>query len=207
MKLNLLEKLTTGFAGVAIVVTTGCAQPPAEQLDAATKAVESAQLAGAPEYAKEDFAKLEQQFTLAKDELAKQEKILSIFRSYSEANKMLIAVVQASGQVAAKAAQNKEAAKAAALTMEKENQQAVASAKELIGKAPSGKDRAAVKAIEQDLAGLDTSLSAMHQLIEKGDYFGAETQGKALKEKAAQVSGEIQAAIEKTKEKKPTVRS
>lgn len=205
MEHNLLNRLRVGLAGIAMVVMTGCAQPPIEQLEAARKAVELAQAAGAPDYAKEDFAKLEQQFALAKDELAKQEKALSIFRSYSDANKMLIQVVESSGQIAATAAQNKEAAKTAALNVEKEAQQVVASAKELMEKAPSGKDRAAVEAIKQDIAGLDTSLSAIHQLMEKGDYLGAETQAKALKEKGAAVSGELQSAIEKTKGKKPKV--
>jgi hypothetical protein len=203
MKQNLLPRVATGLAGVAMVLLTGCAQPPTEQFEAATKAVESAQAAGASEYAKEDFAKLEQQFTLAKDELAKQEKVVSIFRSYSEADKMLIKVVEVGGQVAAKAALNKEAAKTAALNMEKEAQLMVASAKALMGKAPSGKDRAAVVAIKQDLAGLGTSLSAVHELIEKGDYLGAEAQAKALKEKASAVSVDIQNAIEKTKGEKP----
>jgi hypothetical protein len=187
------------------MVMTGCAQPPTEQLDAASKALESARAAGAAEYAKEDFAKLEQQFTLAKDELAKQEKVMSIFRSYSDANKMLIQVVEAGDQIAAKAAQNKEAAKTAALNMEKEAQLMVASAKELMGKAPSGKDRTAVEAMNQELAGLATSLNTVHELIQKGDYLGAEIQAKALKEKAAAVSAEIQSAIEKTKGKKPKV--
>jgi hypothetical protein len=205
MKHNRSHRVTAGLAGVAIMVMAGCAQPPTEQLEAARKAVEMAQTAGASEYAKEDLAKLEQQFALAKDELATQEKALFIFRSYSEANKMLIQVVETSGQVAAKAAQNKEAAKTAALTMEKEAQLAVVSAKEVMGKAPSGKDKTAVEAIRQEVAGLATSLNAVHELIQKGDYLGAEVQAKAVKEKAAAASAEIQSAIEKTKGKTPKV--
>jgi hypothetical protein len=207
MKQNRSHRVTVGLAGVMILVTTGCAQPPTDQLEAARKAVEMAQAAGASEYAKEDFAKLEEQFALAKDELAKQEQALSVFRSYSEANKMLIQVVNTSGPVSVKAAQNKEAGKMAALNMEKEAQHVVASAKDLMAKAPSGKDRAALEAIKQEVAGLDTSLNAVHQLIEKGDYLGAEIQAKALKEKGAALSGEIQTAIEKTKGKSPRVRA
>src|SRR5262249_37846419 len=153
---------------------TGCAQPPTEQLEAATKAVETARGAGASEYAKEDFVKLQDQFTIAKNELAKQEQALSVFRSYSDANKLLIQVVEVGGQVAAKAALNKEAAKIAALTTEKEAQDAVASAQEFMGKAPSGKDRAAVEAIKQEVAGLATSLNTVHELIQKGDYLTAQ---------------------------------
>lgn len=201
--------MTTGSlqtAGVgliaALLLMSGCAQPPTEQLAAAQKAVDAAKAAGATDYAKDDFVKLEQQLTLAKEELAEQDKTLSIFRSYTEADKMLVKLVETGGQVAAKAAQHKEAAKTAVLALEKEAQQAVASAKNLMEKAPTGKEQAALETIEQDIAGLESSFSAVHQLIEMGDYFGAEVQAKAVKEKGAAVSGEIQRAIDKAKEMK-----
>lgn len=203
MRAMISQRFVVGMAGVATILLIGCAQPPTEQLGAAQKALDAAKAAGATEYAKEDFVALEQQFALANDELSKQEKALSIFRSYTDADKMLIKVVEAGGHVAAKAAQNKEAAKTAAVALEKEAQQVVASAKVLMAKAPTGKERAAVETIKQDLSGLETSVGAVHQLIEKGDYLGAEIQAKALKEKGAAVSGEIQNAIDKAKGKKP----
>lgn len=201
--------MTTGSlqtAGVgliaALLLMSGCAQPPAEQLAAAQTAVDAAKAAGATDYAKDDFVKLEQQLALAKEKLAEQEKTLSIFRSYTEADKMLVKLVETSGQVAAKAAQHKAAAKTAVLALEKEAQQAVASAKNLMGKALTGKERAVLEAIKEDIAELESSFSAVHQLIEMGDYFGAEVQAKAVKEKGAVVSGETQRAIDKAKEMK-----
>ena len=201
--------MTTGSlqtAGVgliaALLLMSGCAQPPTEQLAAAQKAVDAAKAAGATDYAKDDFVKLEQQLALAKEELAEQDKTLSIFRSYTEADKMLVKLVETGGQVAAKAAQHKEAAKKAVLALEKEAQQAVASAKNLMEKAPTGKERAALETLKQEIARLESSFSAVHQLIEMGDYFGAEVQAKAVKEKGAAVSGEIQRAIDKAKEMK-----
>jgi hypothetical protein len=191
---------------MAMVVMLGCAQPPTEQLGAAQKAVDAAKAAGATEYAKEDFVALEQQFAIAKDELARQERALPIFRSYTDADKMLIKVVESGGHVAAKSAQNKEAARTAALAMEKEAQDVVASAKVLMAKAPTGKERAAVETIKQDLSGLETSVGAVHQLIEKGDYPEAEVQAKAVKEKGAAISVEIQRAIDKAKGMKPRSR-
>jgi hypothetical protein len=175
-------------------------------LEAAQKSIDSANVAGATEYAKEDFAALEQQFAIAKDELARQEAARPIFRSYTDADKMLIKVVEFGGHVAASAAQNKEVVKIAALALEKEAQEVVASDKELMTKAPIGKERAAVEAIKQDLETLETSLGAVHQSIEKGDYHSAEVQAKALKEKGLAVSGEIQNTIEKVKKWKPASR-
>jgi hypothetical protein len=184
------------------VLLVGCAEPPTTQLEAAAKAVESARAAEAPKYAKEDFVALEQQLALARDELAKQGKILSIFRSYTEADKILTKVVEAGKQVETKATANKETAKTAAVTMEKEAQQIVVSARELVRKAPVGKERAAVNAIKQDLDSLKTGLTGLHQLIEKGDYLEAEAQAKALKEKGTAVSTEIREAIGKVKKSK-----
>lgn len=203
---NTIQHLTVAAVmTAAITLLPGCAQPPTEQLEAAKKAVEAAQAAGATEYAKEDSVQLEKEFSSAKDELAMQEKTLSIFRSYTEADKMLIKVVEDAEHVAAKAAQNKAAAKTAAVTMEKEAQRVVASTQELMAKAPVGKERAAVESLKQDLSGLQNGLGAVHQSIENGDYLGAETQAKALKDKGSAVSEEIQKAIEKTKGKKAKV--
>lgn len=201
------ERTVIGFACMATaMLLSGCAQPPTQQLEAAQKGVEAARAAGAAEYAKEEFRKLEQDFTLAQEEMARQEKTLSIFRSYSEADEMLTRVADAAKQVEAKAAAAKEEAKTAAIAVEKEAQTAVASAQDLLAKAPVGKDRAAVEAIKQDLAGLEAGLGTVHQLIEKGDYLGAEAQAKALKEKVAAVSEEIQQAIEKAGGKRTKTR-
>jgi mannose/fructose/N-acetylgalactosamine-specific phosphotransferase system component IIB len=203
MKQHAARMATVGLVGAMMMAMPGCAKPPTEQLEAAAKAIETARTAGAPDYAKEDFIKLEQRFAMAKEELAKQEKALSIFRSYTDADKLLKEVVTTGQQVEVLAAQHKEAAKQAALAMEKEAQQVVDSTKALLAQAPTGKERAAVEAMKQDLKGLETGLAATHELIEKGDYLGAEVQAKALKEKGVAVSGEIQSAIEKTRGKKP----
>jgi hypothetical protein len=197
--------INTGFVAVVLLMT-GCAQPPSKQLEAAQKAVDAARAAEAEIYAKDDFMKLEQEFAVAKDELAKQEKTFAIFRSYSEADRLLSKVVEDGGQVTAKASQNKEAAKTAALDVEQEAQQVVASAKELMANAPAGKERAAVESIKQDISGLEAGLGEVHRLLEKGDYRGAEAQARAVKEKGGAVAEEIRHAIEKTKGKKLTSR-
>ena len=206
MRAMFSQRMVVGMAGAATILLLGCAEPPAEQLGAAQQAVDAAKAAGATEYASEDFTALEQQFAFAKDELEKQQEVLPIFRSYADLDKMLIKVVESGEHVAAKAAQGKEAARTAVLAMGKEAGQVVASVKELIAKAPTGKARAAVKTIKQDVEGLETSFNAVHQLIEMGDYVGAEIQAKAVKAKGAAIAREIQRALDKAKGKKPTSR-
>ncbi len=174
------QRMVVGMASTAILLLLGCAQPPTEQLGAAQQALDVAKAAGAADYAKNDFTALEQQFSFAKNELTKQENVLPIFRSYTDADKMLRNVVESGGRVAVKAAQGKESAKTAVLATEQEAGQVVASVKELIAKAPTGKARAAMETIKQDVEGLETSFNAVHHLIEMGDYFGAEIQAKAV---------------------------
>lgn len=195
------DKRGIGWLGavVAAAVLTGCAEAPKEQLEAAQQAVEAAQTAGAPDYAKEEFTKLEQEFTEAKEEIANQEKAFALFRSYGKADEMLKRVAQHAKEVEEIARMKKAEAKAVAESGEKEAQTIVASVQELVAQAPVGKERAAVEAIKADLNGLQGRLGTIHSLIEKGDYAGAEAQAKALKEKGALLSQEIQKAIEKVK--------
>jgi hypothetical protein len=193
--------IRTMVVPAAVLALAGCAQPPTQQLEAAQKAVEAAGAAGAQQYVMEEFIQLEQQMTSAKQELAKQEEALIIFRSYTEAEKLLAQVVAKGPEVEAHAAAQKEAAKTKALAGEKEAQQATESARELIAQAPVGKDRAAVESLKQDVAGLEGALKGLHDLIEKGDYLAAATQAKALKEKATAIGGEIEQAIAKAKGK------
>lgn len=201
------RRATTGMAFLSLaVLLIGCAQPPADRLEQAQQLVDAAKAAGAPDYAKEEWAKLEMSFGQTKDELANQEKVFAVFRSYTKADEMLKRVAKDAAQVKATATEKKAEAKAAAETKEREARTVLASAQELLPKAPTGKNRAAMKNIQKKLNGLQGSLGSIHQLIEGGDYGAAESQAQALKEKAAAVSDELQKAIEKTKGRKADAR-
>jgi hypothetical protein len=67
-----------------------------------------------------------------------------------------------------KARLNKDAAKTAAVSMEREAQMVVASAQLLFGTAPVAKERVAVEAIKSDLNGLQDGLTTIHKLIDRG---------------------------------------
>lgn len=201
--MNLLIRATSGMAFLSLaVLLNGCAQPPADRLQHAQQLVDAAKAAGAPDYAKEEWVKLEMSFSQAKDELVNQEKVLSVFRSYAKADEMLKRVARNATQVAATAAEMKTEAKAAAETREMEARTVLASAHKLLSQAPTGKYRATIKNVQKELDGLQSSLSFIHQSIEEGNYGAAEAQARALKEKAAAVSGELRKAIEKTKAKR-----
>ena len=202
--MSVVSQITGTGVVLAILLINGCTHPPTTQLEAAQKAIDAVKAAEAETYAKDDLVKLEQEFALAKDELAKQEMVFPIFRLYDDVGEMLSTVVEYGGHVAAKASQNKETAKTAALVMEQGAQQVIASANELMAKAPTGKERAAIEAIKQNLNGLERGLGEIHQLVEKGAYSGAEAQAKSVKEKGGAVVKEIRQAIEKSKGKNST---
>jgi hypothetical protein len=193
----------TGVVLVLLLLMNGCGQPPAQQLEAAQKAVDDAKTAEAETYAKDDWMKLEQTLALFKDELAKQETVFPMFRLYDDVGEMLSTVVEYGGHVAAKASQNKDAAKTAALAMEQEALRAVVSAKRLMARALSGKEPDAGEAIKRQVTALEAGFAVIHRLIENGDYLEAEIQARALTEKGVAVSGEIRSAIEKATGEKP----
>jgi hypothetical protein len=122
---------------------------------------------------------------------------------YDDADEMLSTVAEYGGHVAAKASQNKEAAKTAALTTEQAAQQVLASARELMTRALIGKERAAVGSIQQQLTALEADFAVIHGLIENGDYLAAKVRAQALKNEGVAISEEIQGTIKKRNEKKP----
>lgn len=199
MKWRGFRQLPITFVATALMgALTDCAQPPIEQLAAAKKAVESAQAAGAAEYASEGLAKLEREFALAKEEFTGQEHVFSIVQSFSDAEELLIKVREDARQVEATAVQNKEMAKAAAQAMEQEAKQILASAKRFMSHRPIGPARASRTIIEQELTGLEKRLRAVGQLIEHEDYLDAEMQARILKENGLAVSEQIQQLSPKT---------
>ena len=199
MKWRGFRQLSITFVATALMgALTGCAQPPIEQLAAAKKAVESAQAAGAAEYASEGFAKLEREFALAKEEFIGQEHVFSIVQSFSDAEELLIKVREDARQVEATAVRNKKMAKVAAHTMEQEAKQILASAKRFMSHRPIGPVRASRKIIERELTGLEKRLRAVGQLIEHEDYLDAEKQARTLKENGLVLSEQIQQLSQKT---------
>lgn len=198
MRLSAQAVMTIGLILGATMIL-GCAQPPAEQLELAQKRVEAARSSGAPDYAKEEWVKLDQELSKAKEELVAQEKAFVLFRSYSKADEMLKRVSREAKRVVTTAEAKKEEAQTAALNRGKEATTVVASAENLLSKAPVGKDHAAVQTIKNDLGGLKSGIGDIHQLIDKGDYLGAEAKARAVKEKGESLLIEIQQAIEKLK--------
>lgn len=181
----------------AWVLAAGCAQPPADQLNAAEQAVKDAQQSGAATYAANDYAKVEGLLTAMKQEVADQDAKFALLRDYGKAEQLAATTKAEAERVKADATKKMEEAKFAATQAQHGAEAAVQSTLELVSRAPAGKDRAALESIKTDAQALKASLNDVQLMLDKSDYLGAQTKAKAIREKAETVSHEIQTALAK----------
>src|SRR5687768_15607811 len=72
----------------AWALTAGCAQPPADQINAAEQAVKDAQQSGAATYVANDYAKIEGLMAATKQEVADQDAKFALLRDYGKAEQL-----------------------------------------------------------------------------------------------------------------------
>lgn len=181
----------------AWVLAAGCAQPPADQINAAEQAVKDAQQSGAATYAANDYAKVEGLLTAMKQEVADQNAKFALLRDYGKAEQLAATTKAEAERVKADATKKMEEAKFAATQAQHGAEAAVQSTLELVSRAPAGKDRAALESIKTDAQALKASLNDVQLMLDKSDYLGAQTKAKAIREKAEAVSHEVQTALAK----------
>jgi hypothetical protein len=183
--------------GLAALLVTGCAKPPAESMEAAQKAMKEAQESGASKYSAEDYAKLEGTVAALKKEVEDQDGKFALFRDYGKAEQLAASAKADGERVKNEAVKKKEEAKAAALQAQQVAQEAVKATQDLVDKAPVGKDRAAVEAIKNDAQALKSLLNQVQLSLDKEDYPAAQAQAKAINDMSQAISGEIQQALAK----------
>lgn len=191
------RRLSFALIVLALVLATGCAKPPTEQIEAAEKAVADAQQSGASTYAPEEFTKIQGALVALKNEVAEQDAKFGLLRDYGKAEQLAVAAKADAERVKGEAEKKREEAKAAALQAQQAAQESVKVTLELVAKAPAGKDRAALEAIKADAEALKVSLNQVQMAIDKVDYQAAQKQAEAIREKSAAVSHEIETALAK----------
>jgi hypothetical protein len=192
------------FLALAIILATGCAKPPTEQIEAAEKAVNEAQKSGAATYTAEEYAKLEAALAAMKKEVGDQNGRFALVRDYGKAEQLAATTIADAERVKTEAINKKEEAKTAALQAQQVAQEAVNTTLDLVARAPAGKDRAALEAIKNDAEALKGQLNEVQNAIDKEDYPAAQTQAKAIHEKSQAISAEIQQALAKVGKGKPS---
>jgi hypothetical protein len=191
-----IRRVLVSILGICALMS-GCAQPPAEQLNAAEQAVKDAQHSGAATYAANDYAKVEGLLAAMKTEVAEQEGKFALLRDYGKAEQLAATAKAEAERVKAEAGKKMEEAKFGATQAQQAAEASVKSALALVARAPAGKDRAALESIKTDAGALKASLNDVQMTLDKGDYLSAQTKATAIKEKADAVSHEIETALAK----------
>ncbi|MFH1297574.1 MAG: hypothetical protein ABIJ04_09915 [Bacteroidota bacterium] len=201
MKKNLFLMLLG--LGTILMLTTSCAKLPQEDVDAANASVEAAKAVEAHRYLPADFNALQDTLNKAMTEIEAQKSKFSLFRSYKVAKALLAEVDTMAATLKENAIVRKEEVKnevQAALT---ETNTLIETVKALIKKAPRGKEgKAALEAIQTDLAGVEAALTEVTTLVNNGDYLTAQEKVNAAKAKLESLKSELDEAIAKKKGRK-----
>ncbi|MBI5099785.1 MAG: DUF4398 domain-containing protein [Nitrospirae bacterium] len=193
---RLLLSLTVVMA--MLVVLTSCAKQPTQEMNDSKASIDAVLAEGGEKYAKEEVKSLNDQLTAAMDEVKVQDG--KFFKNYDKAKEILAKVKSSADTLKAEIPARKEKAKNDAIAALDAAKTAVSDAKALLGKAPKGKGtKADIEAMRADVAGLEAALTEAQGLIDSEDYLAATDKANGAKDKAAEVAGQITAAMEKAK--------
>ena len=198
MKRNLFL-LLMGF-GAIMMLTTSCAKLPQEDLDSANASIEAAKAVEANRYLPAEFNALQDSMNTVLTLIEEQKSKFSLFRSYKEVKTKLASVNTLAIALKDQAVVRKEEVKVEVQNTLTETTALIEEVKTLIGKAPRGKEgRAALEAIQTDLAGVESALTEVSTLVNNNDYMTAQEKVNAAKAKTESLKLELEEAIAKTK--------
>lgn len=182
---------------VAPLLLAGCSQPPADTIDAASAALQSAQEAGAAEYAAESMSVAEGAKAAMEAEIATQNEKFSLFRSYAKTAELAAAAQAAAEKAAEDAEAGKEAIRTEATALMEGVRTSLVSVQEMLDKAPRGKGtRAEIDSMRADLAAVESGFADFDAAMGEGLYLDALGKAQAAQAAIDQVKTEIEGAIE-----------
>jgi hypothetical protein len=196
MKRNLIIKMMT-FAAVALLFTS-CAKAPEQDITNAKDSIEAAKAAEANRYVPAEFVAAQDSLNAALTLVENQKSKFALFRNYKEAKTALANVTVLADKAKEDAGIRKEEIKNEVQQSLTETQTLVQETKDLLLKAPRGKEgKEALEAIQSDLTVVEASLNEVSTLINNGDYLTAQDKVNAAKEKCGSLKSELEDAIAK----------
>ncbi len=190
--------LTLASLAAMAILFTSCAKLPEAEIANAKAAIEAAKAAEADRYVPAEFKALNDSLNVAMTEVENQKSKFALFRSYKKVTVKLNNVVTLGNTVKENAGIRKEEVKNEASEVLAQANTLVTEVKDLILKAPKGKEgKEALEAIQSDLALVEASLAEVNTLMNNGDYLTALDKVKAAGEKAAGLKAELEEAIAK----------
>jgi len=191
------NKFVLGFVMISIVaLLSSCAKVPQAEIDAANAAIEEARGAAADVYVPAEFAALQDSMNSINAMVEAQKG--KLFGSFTAVKEKLAAVTTQAATVKTNAETRKAEVQAEIETLLTEVTALVGQNKELVGKAPRGKEgAAAVEAIKTEIGVIETTVTEATGLRDSGNLVGALDKLKAAKEKATAINTELQDVIAK----------
>ena len=183
------------------LIISGCAKAPVAEVDAVRAALADAKTAEADRYANSEYGTANSSLAAAQSEVEHQNSRFALLRNYDQA-KQLLTKAQADAQAAKSAADtNKAQVRSEAESTLQGTQTAIMEAKDLMTKAPKGKEgKAALELINADITMLETSLPEVTNTISSGDFLTARDQAQSKLTKANSIKQELQDVIAKQAE-------
>lgn len=195
MKIKLLSGIA--IVGLALVFSS-CQKYPQAEVDAANAAVEAARAAQANLYVSGEFSALQDSLNMVLGAVEKEKS--KLFKNYKDEVAKLTATSEMAATVAASAVAKKEEMKQECTTVLEELAVLMDANKEMLAKAPKGKEgKAAMEAIQSELDGIDSQVAEVNTKFANDDIINAVNQAKALKEKATGINTELTDVMSKTK--------
>jgi hypothetical protein len=191
-------------AKCSLLMLKACAKPPTEQIEAAEKAIKVVQANDASTYIPDKYTKIEVTLSALKEEVTHQDGKLALFRDYGKIWQLAVTEKSEAERLKTKGTEKKKETKASALQAQQVAQEAVTAPLALVAKAPIGRGRAALESIKVDGEALKASLNQVRIAIDIADYPTTQTHAKAIHEKSQAVSREIETALAKIGERKPS---
>jgi hypothetical protein len=188
---------------VLVVTLASCAKAPQAEIDAANVAIEAAKTAGADRYVPESFNAASEALKSAVTAVEEQNSKFALFRNYDAAKTTLASVNTLAGKAVEETTAKKAALKAEVTAALAEIATVVASNKELLAKAPKGKEgKAALEAIGQEIAAVETvSAEVTAGVTNNDDILTLSGKIKPAVEKAKAINTELTDVIAKAKGK------
>jgi hypothetical protein len=177
---------------IMAALLVGCAKPPTQEMDAAKVAMDGAIAAGAEKYAKDGLKSLNDSWAAAQDEVKKQEGKLFEVRQRESDDRESPPTPPPEDRDRAEEGAGQDGGQ----------QATTAATPPSLGEGPSrqaprAKGARPTSRPEADLAGIEGSLAEVTTLITSEEYFAATDKAKAISAKAADISAQVQAAIDK----------
>jgi multidrug efflux pump subunit AcrA (membrane-fusion protein) len=193
---------TRFFSVIAVVmvmlVMASCGKMPQAQIDAAKAAIDSTKIEQADIYVPAEFAGLQDSLSAYMAEVEAQSS--KFFKSYGDVTVKLESIVASAAQVKANAVVKKEEVRLETEAMMTEIYTMIAENKDLILKAPKGKEgAAALEEIKNEMTVIEASVAEAATLFTNGEFMAALDKAKAAKENATTINSELKEAIEKVK--------